>query len=180
MQKNALIAVALSVVVTATYFGSAAINTRMITNLSTDGFALFYIVAALLGGFIAYSFSSLIENRIIRRLVFITSFSLALFASGNAYRAIVIQRLFAQQVSRHEEMLPVAQLKIGSVGLQSPYTRTIYYLPTTIVPASQFAGFAYVGRCARVGIEETPGGAKRIVGDQAAIGEADIGSCPAR
>jgi hypothetical protein len=152
----------------------------MITSLPIDGFALFYIVAALLGGFIAYSFSSLVENRLIRRLLFIASFALVLFASGSAYRAIVIQRLFAQQVSRHEEMLPIAQLKIGSVGIQSPYTRTIFYLPTTIVPASQFAGFAYAGRCARIGIEETPSGAKRIVGDQAAIGEADIGSCPAR
>lgn len=75
-------------------------------------------------------------------------------------------------------MLPIAQVKSGSIGLRSPYTRTVFYLPTTIVPTSQFAGFTYAGRCARVQIEETSGGAKRIVSDNPVIAEADVGSCP--
>ena len=180
MQKQTLAAIVLSLLLGVAYLASLSVNTNVITRLATGGFAFFYVLIALLGGFIAYSFGSLIANRLVRRLVFVASFALALFAGGSAYRAITIQRLFAQNVTQHDDALSISFLKSGSAGLQSPYTQTVFYLPTTIVPDSQFAGLAYVGRCARVKIEETAGGDKRIVMGGAPLSEAGIVTCPSR
>jgi hypothetical protein len=177
MQKQTLIALILSVLLAAAYLASSTVNTAVITSLPLGNFALVYIVLALIAGFIGYGFASPIQNRLARRLVMIGCFALGLFAGGNAYRAIAIQRLFAAGFATHDDALPIAQLKAGSIGLQSPYTRTVFYLPSTIVPTSQFAGFAYVGKCARVRIDETAGGDKRIVKDGPPIAEADITSC---
>ena len=73
MHKQTLIAIVLSALLAVAYFVSAMINTRMITSLSVSGFGFFYIGAALLGGLIAYSFSRLIDNRLVRRLIFAAS-----------------------------------------------------------------------------------------------------------
>ena len=180
MPKQTLIAVALSVLLAAAYFASMTVNTSVITSLPLGSFAVVYIVLALIAGFIAYSFAAPLQNRLARRLMMIACFVLALFAGGNAYRAMAIQRLFGSGLTTHAEQLPIAQVKSGSIGLQSPYTRTVFYLPSTIAATSQFGGFADVGKCVRVQIEETPAGDKRIVMGGAPLADADIASCPSR
>ena len=175
-----LIAIILSVLLGAAYLASLTINTAVITALRADNFALFFIVLAVLAGFISYAFASAIENRLLRRLVMIGTLALALFAGGSAGRAFTIQRLFAQQVTAHGDALPIAIVKSGSISLQSPYTRAVFDLPTTIPAASGFAGFGHAGQCARVQIEETAGGDKRIVKSGPPISEDDIVTCPAR
>lgn len=178
MHRNVLIAIILTVLLGAGYLASMAINTQVITKLPLGSFGLVFIFLALVAGFIAYTLAIRVENRFVRRLVMVGCLALGLYAGGSAYRAIAIQRLFAAGVTVHDQSLAVIQVKSGSIGLASPYTRTVFYLPTTIAPKSQMDRFDFMNRCARVQIEETAGGDKRIMNTGEPVSEADIGSCP--
>ena len=92
MPKQTLIAVALSVLLAAAYFASLTVNTQVITPLPLGNFGLLFIVLASIAGFVAWSFATSIANRLVARIVMIACLALALFAGGNAYRAMAIQR----------------------------------------------------------------------------------------
>lgn len=175
-----LIAAVLGVLLALAYVFSLTVNTAVVTPLPVGGFALGYVLLALLAGFIGWSFATALQNRFVRRLVLIGCMVLVLYAGGNAWRAMVIARLYSQPLVTHPDAMRIVRVGGGAIGLRSPYTTAVFDMPTTIAPASDFAGFAYATKCARVQIEETPGGDKRIVKGGAPIAEADIVACPAR
>lgn len=181
MNIRTLAAICLSLVIAALYFATARSGTAMITRLDAGGsFAVIFILAAVVSGFIGYTFAAPIQIRLVRRLVMIACLAFGLFACGNIGRAAMIARLFQQEVTRHQEALPVVIAKGAAIGLRSPYTGTVFDVPSTISAGEGLSQFALVGKCAKVEIEETARGDKRIAPDTPPVSSADIVTCPAQ
>jgi hypothetical protein len=181
VDRKVLAAVCLSAAIAAAYLAVASTNTAMITKLRTGStFTIVYVVGAVLSGFIGYSFASLFELRLLKRLVMVGCMALGLYACGNISRGLLISRLFQQDLTGGEEALPVTQLRGKTLGLRSPYTGTVFYLPTTIVASPGLAQFALAGKCAKVKVEENAAGDKRIAADNRPLSIYDVVHCPGK
>lgn len=178
MRPQVIIAAGLGMLLAAAFLFSRSVNTTVLTPLPSSGFAAGFVLLAALAGFIGYTFSSPLGNRLARRIVMLGCLGLGLFAGGSAWRALAIRRAFAHPLPVHDAALPIVSVDGGAIRLRSPFTGTVFAVPTTIAARGGFGSFALAGRCARVQVEETARGDVRIVRGESPVTDADVVPCP--